>query len=158
MNPPLQLNSFFLEQLSYRATPLPEFDPSKPLEERHNVDYDIAPNASGGFTVRLSLGVTAEPGKNCRCQLTLSLIGFFSMAPGTDDKTRDSMLTLNAPSILYGIARQIVAETTGNGPWGKVFLGTADFVQIAKSKSQARPAVARDTVTAVSDKPRATSK
>jgi preprotein translocase subunit SecB len=154
VNPPLQLNAFFVENLTYRATPSPEFDPSKKPEERHSVDHNVTPNDAGGFTVRLVVQVTAEPGRNCRGRLSLTLIGFFTLAEGTDEKLKNVLLNQNAPSILYGIARQIVAETTGNGPWGKIFLGTTNFVEVVKAK--AKPAVAARTGNSiVSDKPRA---
>jgi preprotein translocase subunit SecB len=154
MNPPLLLNAFFVESLTYRAAPAPEFDLTKKPKERHSVDYNVVPNDAGGFTVRLGVQVGAEPGQNCRGRLTLSLIGFFTLGEGTDEKLKNVMLNQNAPSILYGIARQIIAETTGNGPWGKIYLGTVDFIEVAKAKERARPVTAQADNPVVSDKPR----
>jgi preprotein translocase subunit SecB len=155
MNSPLLLNVFFVENLSYRAALTSEFDPTKKSEELHGVDYDVTPNGAGGFTVRLRVQVSAEPGKNCRGRLKLSLIGFFTLADGIDERLKNVMLTQNAPSILYGIARQIVAETTGNGPWGKIFLGTVNFLELAQAKDRAKPeGTPQAENPVVSDKPR----
>ncbi|MCX6842614.1 MAG: protein-export chaperone SecB [candidate division WOR-3 bacterium] len=161
MNPqvPLQLESFFVEALTYRARE--GFDVKLPPCER----VDVTPNVllhketPSRFMVRLEVRVGQQESSNARCELDLRLVGFFVLPEGLEPKIRAAMLVQNAPSILYGVARQVVTETTSNGPWGKVFLPTMDFVAMAAN--QARTAVAAKTkpdCPVVSDKPASTKR
>lgn len=136
---PLQLDGYFVESLTYQARR--DFDPKSPAREA------VTPSAEGPFLregdarrfmTRLRVTVGRRESSNSRCELELSLVGFFSLAENLKPKLRAAMLTQNAPSILYGVARQIVAETTGNGPWGRVLLPTADFVRPAAKPRRRR--------------------
>jgi len=111
-------------------------------------------DAPNRFMARLWVKVGQKDGSNARCELELKLAGFFALPEGLDEKARISMHAQNAPSILYGVARQIVAETTGNGPWGKVFLPTMNFVAAAEGKTgTAQPAPKEQDAPVASDKP-----
>ena len=155
MNPrvPLQLESYHVESLNYRLRE--GFDQKQPPLERVDVKSDSfqhkdTPNR---FMVRLWVKVGQKDGSNARCDLDLRVAGFFALPEGLDQEVRISMHAQDAPSILYGVARQIVAETTGNGPWGKVFLPTMNFVAAAGGKvGTAQPAPSEQGVPVVSDK------
>ncbi|MEO0050518.1 MAG: protein-export chaperone SecB [candidate division WOR-3 bacterium] len=132
LSPLLHLDGFFIERLNYQA--LPTFNREQPPRETLSVDYSINKGRENSYMLRLTIELGKGVEDNARCQLHLSIIGFFTIEEEIDERTRVNMLFLNAPSILYGIARQVVAETTGNGPWGKVFLPTVNFVELAKTK------------------------
>ncbi len=103
--------------------------------------------------VRLEVKVGQQESSNARCELNLRLVGFFVLPEGVDAGTKLAMHSQNGPSILYGVARQIVAETTGNGPWGKVFLPTMNFVAAAGGRAAAQPEQVEPEPTAVADRP-----
>lgn len=152
---PLQLESYFVEQLTYEARQ--GFDQAKPPHEQLDVNVEAKQHrqARDRIMVRLRLTLGAGESRNPRCLLDLRLVGFFVLAAGLEEKLRNAMISQNAPSILYGIARQIVAETAGNGPWGKIFLGTANFAAMStgapqtavSAQSKSRPPVAHDRPT-----------
>jgi preprotein translocase subunit SecB len=151
---PLQLESFFVEALTYRAREAYNAK-QKPVERMDvtssSLQHKDAPNR---FMVRLEVKIGQQESSNARCDLDLRLVGFFSLPDGLNAGLRAAMHSQNAPSILYGVARQIVAETTGNGPWGKVFLPTTNFVAAARGKvDAAEPAPKEQDVPVVSDKP-----
>ena len=143
---PLQLESFFVESLTYRARQ--EFDRKRPPLE------SVTPSVVGPFVhrdsklrfmTRLEVKVEQREYMNSRCELEVTLVGFFRLVAKLDKGTEGAMVAQNAPAILYGIARQLVAETTGNGPWGKVFLPTFDFT---RPKTTAPHAVSQADVVA----------
>jgi preprotein translocase subunit SecB len=153
---PLQLESFFVEALSYRARE--GFDlKQKPVERMDVTVNSLQPkDAPNRFMVRLEVKIGQQESSNARCELDLRLVGFFALPDGLNLKLRTAMQAQNAPSILYGVARQIVAETTGNGPWGKLFLPTMNFVAAATGKvHMTQPAPVENDTPVVSDKPAA---
>jgi preprotein translocase subunit SecB len=135
----LQVNNFFVEKLEYEA--LPGFDPKRPAAEGLTVDPDVfhLPNKPGDYMVRLRVSFAGLPKSNSRCRLSFGLVGFFSVAPDADDKVKNDMVFGNAPLILFGIARQVAAEVTANGPYGKVILPTVNFQEVFRRKVQAVP-------------------
>ncbi len=156
---PLQLESFFVEALSYRARET--FDlKQKPLERVDVTTTSLQRNdAPTRFMVRMQVKIGQQGSSNARCDLDLRLAGFFALPEGLDKTMQLAMHSQNAPSILYGVARQVVAETTGNGPWGKVFLPTMSFVAAAKGAVGIPRSEPTDHEAAVvSDKPATTKK
>ncbi|MBN2464615.1 protein-export chaperone SecB [candidate division WOR-3 bacterium] len=150
--PPLQLSNYFVEKLEYEA--LPGFDPRKPGAEELTVDPDIypVPDRPHEFMVRLRVRLAGPAKSNSRCRLGFSLVGFFAVGADADDKLKNEMVFVNAPLILFGIARQVAAEVTANGPYGKVILRTVNFTEVFRRKAAAAtpPAAAEFKV---SDKP-----
>lgn len=154
MNPqvPLQLESYFLESLNCHVRA--EFDKKQVPLEQVDVKSDSFEHkeTSNRFMVRLRVKVGQKDGSNARCELDMVVVGFFRLPGGLDQGMRITMHAQNAPSILYGVARQIVAETTGNGPWGRVFLPTMNFVAASGGRVAAQPQ-AEPEATAVADRP-----
>lgn len=151
--PPLQLSNYFIEKLDYEA--IPGFKPARPGAEKLKVDPDVfeIPGKPHDFMVRLRVSLAGPPKSNSRCRLSFSLVGFFHVDEKAPERLRNEMVFGNAPLILFGIARQVAAETTANGPYGKVILGTVNFTEIFERK--ATPADGLDALShTVSDAPR----
>jgi len=152
----LLLSNYFVEKLEFEA--LPKFNPALPDAGILTVDPDVfkVPNQPYDYMVRLRVGLSAPPGSNARCRLNFSLIGFFHVDEKAPEKIRNEMVYGNAPLILFGIARQLAAEMTANGPYGKVILGTVNFTEIFRRKAaEAAPKAAGSDEFKVSDKPAA---
>jgi preprotein translocase subunit SecB len=149
--PPLLLSNYFVERMSYEA--LPEFNPAQPGAEELLVDPDVYPvhDKPGMYMVRLHVILAGPLKSNSRCRLDFSLVGFFQVDEKAPEKLRSELVFGNAPLILFGIARQVAAETTANGPYGKIILGTVNFTEIFRRKAGARPEPAAEFK--VSDKP-----
>jgi preprotein translocase subunit SecB len=150
---PLQLESFFVEALAYRARE--GFDLRQAPLERVDVNVNSLQHkdSSTRFMVRLQVKVGQQESSNARCDLDLMLVGFFVIPEGLPPEMKTAMHGQNAPSILYGVARQIVAETTGNGPWGKVFLPTMNFVAASGGRVTAQPEQAEEVAASAADRP-----
>ena len=136
--PPLLLSNYFVEALEYVA--LRAFNPAAAGEEVLSVDPDIypIPDKPHDFMVRLRVALAGPPNSNSRCRLSFSLVGFFHVDENVPEKVKNEMVFGNAPLILFGIARQVAAEITANGPYGKIILGTVNFVEIFKRKAMAQ--------------------
>ena len=135
--PPLQLSNYFVEKLDYEA--LPGFNMAQPGTEALAVDPDVypIPDKPHEFMVRLRVSLAGPPKSNSRCRLSFSLVGFFHVDEKASEKLRNEMVFGNAPLVLFGIARQVAAEATANGPYGKVILGTVNFTEVFKRKAAA---------------------
>jgi preprotein translocase subunit SecB len=70
--------------------------------------------------------------------LDLDVLGFFSFPEGTSEHHVAHLIRLNAPSILYGVARGIAAQALALTPAGRVFLPSVNFVEIMKQRSERR--------------------
>ncbi len=86
------------------------------------------------FTVRLNHR-TADF-KRLRYSLDLKLLGFFSFDPGVDTHEIDHLIGLNAPSLLYGVARGIVAQSLSLTHAGRVILPSVNFVEIMRERER----------------------
>jgi preprotein translocase subunit SecB len=150
--PPLLLSNYFVEKLEYEA--LPGYNPAVPGAEELVVDPDVYPvhDKPNVYMVRLRVALVGPPKSNSRCRLSFRLVGFFHVDEKATEKLRNEMVFGNAPLILFGIARQVAAETTANGPYGKVILGTVNFVEIFRRKATAVQESAAASFK-VSDKP-----
>ena len=137
--PPLLLSNYFVEKLEYEA--IPGFNPANPAAEELSVDPDVflVPDKPHDFMVRLKVNLAGPPKSNSGSRLHFSLIGFFRVREDVPEKLRQAMVFQNAPSILFGIARQITVEMTGNGPYGKFVLPTVNFLEVMRRKTEALP-------------------
>lgn len=61
----------------------------------------------------------------------LRLVGFFNWIPDIVVKDPEKAFKVNGPSILYGIAREIVRTETARGPFPSVTLPSASFIHLA---------------------------
>jgi preprotein translocase subunit SecB len=151
---PLLLESYFVESLTYRARE--GFDQKQPPLEQVDMKAESFEHKENRnrIMVRIEVKIGAKDTSNARCELDIKVVGFFALKEGLDEQLRAAMQSQNAPSILYGVARQVIVETTGNGPWGKLFLPTANFAVPAGSEGNSQqphdepypiPAAARPT-------------
>jgi preprotein translocase subunit SecB len=67
----------------------------------------------------------------------LKLTGFFCFVEGTDEEIINKMIGPSGLSILYGVARGVVAQVTGNSWHGKFILPSMNFIELMKGKAQA---------------------
>jgi len=70
--------------------------------------------------------------------LNLRILGYFSFPAGTSDQHVAHLIRLNAPAILYGVARGIAAQALALTSVGRVFLPSVNFVEIMKQRSERR--------------------
>lgn len=139
---PMQLNNYFVEEISIKENPA--FD-SSPDVERHIGTINCALNFAKGIDVadhfKVQMIVSVEPSTIPPAldpyQISLTVVGFFSFPPGTSqmsDFDKDKLVSLNGSSILFGLARGLVAQATGIGQYGKYLLPPVNFLELWQKK------------------------
>lgn len=135
---PLQLNNYFVEELSIKGNAA--YSPSG--ADRHagqikcSVDYAKGIGAPDHFMITLT--VIIEPSATSPAldpyHITAKVQGYFNFQPGAQisSEQMERMATLNGSSILFGLARGLVAQATGVGQFGKYLLPSVNFVEMLK--------------------------
>lgn len=139
MQAQLNLNDYYLDELSFVVNR--EHVPSATLCGTIDLDFDISRNSDNPLDFMISLMVDINPREEdfqkCDYRIHLKLTGFFSFADGTKEETISSMIAPNGLSMLYGVARGVVADATAISWHGKFVLPSMNLVEIIKQKSEA---------------------
>ena len=139
---PMQLNNYFVEEICIKENPA--FDPT-PNVERKIGTINCALNFAKGIDVedhfKVQMIVSVEPAATPPAldpyQISLKIVGFFSFPPDAfqiPDLDKDKLVSLNGSSILFGLARGLVAQATGVGKYGKYLLPPINFMELWQKK------------------------
>lgn len=142
MNSPLQLNNYFVKELSYRSNPAYKAEPAVRNEGKiqWSVESGMGVNAPDHFMV--ALVITVEPSTVTPAldpyHINMRIEGYFSFNPeaGISQPEKERMVSLNGCSILMGLARGLVAQATGVSEFGKYLLPAVNFVELFKTAEQ----------------------
>lgn len=127
---PLQLSRYFVTDLHF--TVQPKFDPQKELGLT-NDDFVIEPGVlclgenQREWQVSLRVKQQAKPDGNIPYAFSVEVISFFEVADGFPKERIQRMVETNAPSILYGILREVVRDITTRGPYAGLMLPPVSF-------------------------------
>lgn len=140
----LQLEGYYVTELTYKVRPLPgdpQFHMQGGIGVQHNGIYDAEP-----LTINVQAAAMQHPQELHRWQhvLTISsqpppdrkypydfqitLVGYFTVSEQVPLERREAFVKINAASILYSAARELLATVTGRGPLPCVVLPTAVFL------------------------------
>jgi preprotein translocase subunit SecB len=133
----LQLDNFLVDELTCRI----DANQKKPAEKfLFAFDFDIKSHNADPNKLLVSLEVDLNKGRAFKThggyQIHLHMLGWFSFGEGIDKDTKTRMAYTNATSILYGVARGIVAQITGGLGRDRVLLPAVNMQEIAKQKAQ----------------------
>jgi hypothetical protein len=136
---PLTLEGYFAEHFEVAANP--KYDLKQPLQLRiddlhvdTHVDYlprsDV--ETEPGLPVQraqVRLGIRYKPTHegNFPYSFQLDLVGSFAVPFDLKDIEPHRLLELNGSSILYGVAREMIASFTSRGPHSYVLLPSISF-------------------------------
>ena len=134
---PLKLTSYFCSDISFSANP--DFDPAKPVELKIdefscNHKVESVKGAERQYQVGLCVKHQISKKSNSPCSYSVELIGFFEIAEAFPVEKREQAVRINAPSVLYGIAREVVRSITAHGPFNAVVVPTVSFIDNATAK------------------------
>jgi preprotein translocase subunit SecB len=131
----LQLENFVVESLHVRCNV--DGVTSDTHDRSQSFHIDIRPGvrrAEGTnhflVTLQVRLNHRQEAFDRFGFSVDLILLGFFSFASDVDEKTMRQMISLNGPSILYGVARGIVAQALALTEVGKIVLPSINFTEV----------------------------
>ena len=103
-----------------------------------HVDFDIKRNKDNPLDFLISMLIELnkkdEDFELAEYRILLNITGIYSFAEGTDDATINNMIAPSGLSILYGVARGVLSQITGNCRHGKFILPTLNFMEIIKNK------------------------
>ena len=128
---PLQLERYYLTELHYEtndALQLKEM-PELTLESavgigRHNDD-------ERRFKVQLKVNFWPVTTDLIAQKGSVTFTGFFAVDPAYPIEKVVMLVETNAPSVLYGAAREMFCNLTARGPWGMVALPSQSFYKSA---------------------------
>ena len=140
MNTPLLLDNYLIEEVHVETNL--EYRSEEETVSLLNVEIEEARQRRGKdgaepFSMRLSVKTNEKAGrfKKAKYRVSLVLYARFRIAPGVPPKMVSGLIGLNAPSILYGLARGYVAQATALCPWGRELLPTFNFLALRNQKS-----------------------
>ena len=86
----------------------------------------------------ITLRAKFQPGPkvNAPYFFVLEIVGFFQVEPQYPPERLDALVRVNGPSVLYGVAREIIRDLTCRGPYPPMFLPSASFVENARAKQR----------------------
>lgn len=129
MQQQLEIQNYFIEEISLKTNK--GFDRSKTLQAEVAVSCEIQQRKDDNFRYRIGMEIKVDvsPGaQNVPYNIHLIIVGFFHFDNTIDQETIDRMLVNNGTSIVYGLARGIVAQVSANGPNGKFILPIMNLI------------------------------
>lgn len=137
----LQLDRYFITDLTIKANP--EFGLDDNVEDKISMD-DIEIEA---FTLpnnenpsRLYCELKLELPEKLKTKYPYSfemvIVGFFQIAPDSNPEMKDFFVNVNAPSLLYSAARELLATLTSRGPYWPLWLPTTSFFNPQDGKTK----------------------
>lgn len=139
---PLQLNNYFVKELSYRSNPAYKAEPKVRNEGRIHCSVELGRALTEPDYFMVALVLTVEPSAVSPAldpyYITMRIEGHFNFAPGADipQPEKERMVSLNGCSILMGLARGLVAQATGVSEFGKYLLPAVNFLEVIKNAEQ----------------------
>ncbi len=128
---PLQLEHYFVSDLHFAVNHT--FDVTKKVDlsdDQFVVDAASQCDKKSPEKWQVTLRVKHHPvvSANAPYSFTLEVVGFFLVLPAyPHDKER--LVKTNGPTILYGIAREIVRNITSSGPHPGVLIPSVSFFE-----------------------------
>lgn len=106
-----------------------------------DLDFDINRNSDRPLDfmiyLRVDINSSEEDFQRCEYRIHLALTGFFSFEEGTTEDTIKKMIAPNGLSMLYGVARGMVANATAMSWHGKFVIPSLNLIEIIKRKGEA---------------------
>lgn len=143
---PLQLSRQVLTKLNVEATP--GGDPNVGPDVATIVDASPNKDNPREWFVGLYVELKTPADKKASYTGHIQLVGVFRINDQWPAEKMEMLVRVNGSSVLYGAARELVANLTARGPWPMVMLPTLSFVSPAKApapQSQVAPEASRET-------------
>lgn len=112
-----------------------DFEPKKGVEsstEQFNVDHEVRPPKEDRdrWTVKLTISQKVAPGQNFPYEFKLVIFGLFTCSDELPKGiSKETFVSVNGCSILYGVAREMIRATTARGPWSDLMVPTVSFFE-----------------------------
>ncbi len=136
---PLRLERYHFSKIVVESGENREAIPLHPL--RCEVIFEEQAPDPEEVVVHLNLLPDNRVPQDCHYKIEVSVVGAFTIDAEWPAEKRRLLLETNAPSLLFGAAREMIANLTARGPWPMVTLPTISFLNPEPStKSESLPA------------------
>ena len=138
----LQLEWYFISDLHLTANK--EFDRHKVAAVNYEnlaVEVECIPDKDNPrkWQVTLKLKHQGTADANSPYSFSLELVGFMQVAKTYPDKKVEKLVRTNGPSMLYGVAREVLRDLTARGPHVTIFLPSVSFDDSTNAGPPATP-------------------
>ncbi len=128
----LQLEWYFISDLHLTANK--EFDRAKVAEVKYEnltVDMECAAEKDDQrkWQVTLKLKHQGTADANSPYSFSLEMVGFMQVAKSYPEPQVERLVRTNGPSMLFGVAREVLRDLTARGPHVTVFLPSVSFYE-----------------------------
>ncbi|MCK5857859.1 MAG: protein-export chaperone SecB [Abyssibacter sp.] len=123
---PLQLNRYFVTGIELHARPPEELSDQEDATPFIETEIQVSKYSSESrdYQIQLEVRLTGQGPYFGR----LSIVGFFEIAEDIDKDRCDALARVNGAAVLFGAAREVIANSTSRGPWGEVVMPLATFI------------------------------
>ena len=135
--PRLTIQSQYIKDLSFENPNAPRsHDPNAGRPEISvRIDVRVQPLDTERYEVTLHLNVEAKVGETPTFMVELSYAGLFGLLNIPDD-TRQPILLIECPRMLFPFARRIVADATRDGGFPPLMIDPIDFAALYRRRQQ----------------------
>lgn len=165
MMSPLQLDRYFLKELSYALNPGFELGPNMPRKDITVPVVNIGvmhaernPDNPRQWMFEVLIDLPEPEEGKFPYSVQATIIGFFTVSDRYPEERVERLAKTNGPALLYSSAREIVASITGCSPYPQLILPAVTFIQPEKAVPAAKVAGTLPPVKEVRKVARKTSK
>jgi preprotein translocase subunit SecB len=134
----LQLEHYIVDDLTFRCNATVATDKAKTALPDIAIDFDVKTNKKEKDRCLLLMAVDLNKEQDLKefdlYQIHLHIVGWFRFTPGLDDATKAKMMFSNGSSILYGVARTVVANLTGSVGPQRYILPSLNLLSVIEAK------------------------
>lgn len=140
MSSPVQLANYRIKKFSFDLLEDIEESDISEAEIGLNVDYEIFDDNADEAKHRIDLFVEITPPEESDSYLPFAaeviLQGIFVFQEEVDPEEQAYHLNISCTSMLYGVARNLIHQITGQTNYGCLAIPSVQFSEIAKQKAE----------------------
>jgi len=133
--PRLEIDNYYVEELFIKSNPSYDYGAAQPAAVEPSIDFDFyrKDEADTQFLVKISIEL-GEGDYQLPYHVRVLLFASFDAANDANHTVIEQLVATNAAPILYGIARGIVGQATGQAIHGRFVLPTVNFIELMNEK------------------------
>ena len=122
---PLQLDHYYFTKIALEAHEKGDANITNVV--KNTVEISTAVGHPRRFRVQSDLDLLAPEGKQPSYTGSLQIVGFFTVDDAWPPDQINTLVYINAPSLLFGALREMIITLTARGPAPAVLLNTVTF-------------------------------
>jgi len=149
----LQLDRYLVDDLVFKCNSSAVTGEDTPATPTIGVNFDVKESIKDKNVFLLDMVVDLNEGQELRefdtYQIHLHILGWFHFTAKLDKETKARMLATNASSMLYGVARTVVANLTGSLGPKRHILPALNLLAVLKAKFESKPEMKKAAIKTV---------